>query len=165
MTIFYVLSIVNSIVNVYAAYGPAHRRLVAYQRGKGREDEELIDSSDNDKNLLEEVVISPSPSPRGSLYQMHGALDADPESQPTPPERTSTPDIIEGTGDDEHTAETETEGPDDHTSELAFADWQRERVGRRQTVLERQDTASSTGTSAMEATSDAEILNRKVVTK
>ena len=165
MTIFYVLSIVNSIVNVYAAYGPAHRRLVAYQRGEGREDEELIDSSENDRNLLEEVVISPSPSPRGSLYQMHGALGAEPESQPTPPERTLTPEAIEDAGDGGYTATAESEGPDDHTSELAFADWQRERVGRRQTVPERQDTASSTGTSAMEATSDAEILNRKVVTK
>ena len=138
-----------------------------YQRHKDCQDRGLADSGVDDEISLREVVISPTSSSCGSFPQVHGALAIESPSQPvpTPSDRTLTPDATVSAGDGEDTAHTDIEGPQDHTSSLVLTDQQLELVSRHQGVPVRQATASSTGTAALDSTSNFKTLIRRVNTK
>ena len=167
MLMYYTCSLIHASGNVVRVYVLASKRLMEYQRHKDGQDRGLADSGVDGEILLREVVISPTSSSRGSFSQVHGTLAIESPSQPVPnpQDQALPPHATLSAGDDEDTAQMDTERPEDHTSSLVFMDQQLERVSRHQTFPVRQNNASSAVTTALDPAFNFKMLIRRVKTK
>ena len=157
MSSFYGVLITLAIVSMVVAFKPTYEELLESQEKKNRQNALQPNFSDDDGSSLREVVVSPGRTSPGSPLYMHGALDPERRSRPEISDRVSAPSSA---NDSEDNVRADSGGLHDHNS-----DEEAGQVPQQQVFPRRQDTASSTGTGALQPNLAGKKFGRRVNTK
>ena len=164
MILFYLTSLGGTIFCVVDAYKPTHKRLLEFQQIASPDGQSVAESSHDDRISLQQVVVSPSQSRSGTLYQMRGALHDEPASHPTSMNLSPAPVAVKDAIMKDSNVQAGTERLGSQTFDLDSAPNLTEQPNQHQDFPMRQDSGSSTGTTILNTALFPTKVNRRAST-